>query len=436
MNIIDLEQEARKVLLGLGFKEAGLEQLFESLSGGWRMRCMLAGVLIQNADIMILDEPTNFLDLLGVIWLETYLTQMRDTSDKIVVVVSHDRAFLNNICEEIIILKDLSLAYFKGNISAYEQDIESQKLYWGRMKEAQDRQKAHMEATIRENTKLGKKTGDDNKLKMAKSRQKKLDERMGVQVSATGGRFKLNRDRVGFHDSLRDEIEVPVDEKGASMAIPDAPDLRFPGPLVSLESVTFRYNIKTSPVLNAVDLVLHTGDRVGILGLNGCGKSTLLKLLVASMEASQGKVSHHPRLKLGYYSQHSVEELQAEGLSDPDLSALALMCREAEGHLDEGEIRGLLSSLGLFGKTVSDVPVSQLSGGQLVCTLSVPFNISLDDVIDAISPIGSPGSESGTVENATYTCARRDNNTSRLSHSACIGKCAFIIQRGIADCFP
>lgn len=367
MNIFDVELEARKVLKGLGFKETQLDQPFESLSGGWRMRCMLAGVLIQSADIMILDEPTNFLDLLGVIWLETYLTRMSSEMDKTVILVSHDRAFLNNVCEEIVIIKDQSLKYFKGNISAYEDDLRSQRLYWGRMKEAQGRQVAHMEASIQNNIKQGKKSGDDNKLRMAKSRQKKVDDRMGVQVSATGGRFKLNRDRGGFHDTLRAEIEVPQEEKGVSVVIPNAPDLRFPGPLISMESLIFKYKSKDAPVLNGIDLVVHMGDRVGIMGLNGCGKTTLLRLLVGSLDSPQGKASRHPRLKLGYYSQHSVEELHEAGRSAPRLTALALILEEAEGNLDEGEVRKLLGSLGLPGRTASDVPVSQLSGGQLVC---------------------------------------------------------------------
>ncbi|PGH26479.1 hypothetical protein AJ80_01793 [Polytolypa hystricis UAMH7299] len=366
MRIVDIEKEARKVLLGLGFKEASLEQPFNSLSGGWRMRCAMAGVLIQHADIMILDEPTNFLDLLGVIWLENYLTKSERISNKIVILVSHDRDFLNTVCQEIVILRDQKLTYFKGNLSEYEEDVEAQKLYWGRMKEAQDKQIAHMETTIRENMKLGKKTGDDNKLRMAKSRQKKVDDRMGVQVSATGGRFKLNRDLPGYHESRRAEIEVPVDEKGVSIAIPDAPDLRFPGPLISMESILFKYKGRDALVLNGIDLVIHMGDRVGIMGLNGCGKTTLLRSLVGSTGVSKGTVSRHPRLKLGYYSQHAAEELKESVQSDPGTTALSLILREAEGELLEGGARSLLSSLGLVGRTASDVPVAQLSGGQLV----------------------------------------------------------------------
>lgn len=365
-NPVDTKQHSRQILVGLGFRETAFSTPFLDLSGGWRMRCMLASVLVQNPDIMILDEPTNFLDLLGVVWLENYLQQMHESSPTTMVLVSHDRDFVNAVCEEIIILRDQKLSYFKGNLEAYEKDFEEQKLYWGRMKEAQERQIAHMEATIRDTMKVGKKTNDDNKLRMAKSRQKKVDDRMGLQVSANGGRFKLNRDLVGWHLSSRAEIEVPTDEKGVWITIPDATELRFPGPLISSEGVVFRYKPDETPVLNGVDIVMHMGDRVGVMGLNGCGKSTLVRLLTGNMVPSKGKISNHSRLKLGYYAQHSIEDLQTEGQADPDLTALSLILKEADGQLDEGEVRGLLAALGLQGRIVSDVPMSRLSGGQLV----------------------------------------------------------------------
>ncbi|QMW37944.1 hypothetical protein G4B11_001180 [Aspergillus flavus] len=366
MKVVDIEQQARQILIGLGFHETTFDKPFLTLSGGWRMRCMLASVLIQSPDFMILDEPTNFLDLLGVVWLENYLRQLKDTSQTTIILVSHDRDFVNAVCEEIIILRDQKLTYFKGNLSAYEKDFEEQKLYWGRMKEAQERQIAHMEATIRETTKTGKKTNDDNKLCMAKSRQKKLDDRMGVQVSATGGRFKLNRDRAGWHSSSREEIEVPTDEKGTSLILPDATELRYPGPLISAEGIVFKYKPNGAPVLDGVDLVMHMGDRIGLMGLNGCGKSTLIRLLVGNALPTKGKISTHSRLKLGYYAQHSIEDLQEQGQTDPNLTALGLMAKETDGTMSEGHLRGLLSSLGLQGRIASDVPVSRLSGGQLV----------------------------------------------------------------------
>ncbi|KAL4873824.1 hypothetical protein BDV12DRAFT_207551 [Aspergillus spectabilis] len=366
MKLVDIEQQARQILIGLGFKEDALSKPFPTLSGGWRMRCMLASVLIQNPDIMILDEPTNFLDLLGVVWLEEYLKQLRDLSQTTIVLVSHDRDFVNTVCEEIVIIRDQKLKYFKGNLSAYEKDFEEQKLYWGRMKEAQERQIAHMEATVRESIKVGKKTNDDNKLRMAKSRQKKLDDRMGVQVSARGGRFKLNRDLAGWHLSSRDEIDVPQDEKGVFITLPDPSELRFPGPLISLEGVTFKYKTGVAPILKGIDLTMHLGDRVGIMGLNGCGKSTLIRLVAGTTVPTQGKVTTHSRLKMSYYAQHSIEELQTLGQGDPTLTALGLMMKDVDSSLNEGQIRGMLSSLGLQGRTVSDVPIVRLSGGQLV----------------------------------------------------------------------
>lgn len=332
------------------------------------MRCMLASVLIQDSDVTILDEPTNFPDLLWVIWLEKYLQRLRESSGTTVLVVSHDRAFVDAVSEKIAALKDQKLTYFRGNLSDYEQNFEEQKLRWGRMKEAQDRQVAHMEATIRENTKLGKKTNDTNKLRQAKSRQKKVDDRTGVQVSATGGRFKLNRDLAGYHHSKRAEIEVPTDEKGTIILLPDPTELRFPGSLVSLEGVLFRYKPNDPPVLNGIDLVMHTGDRVGVMGLNGSGKSTLLQVLTGGMLPSKGKLTTYPRLKLGYYSQHAIEELQELSRSEPMLTALGLITREGQGQFSESDIRGLLSSLGLIGRVASDVPVVRLSGDQLVST--------------------------------------------------------------------
>ena len=197
MSLLDLEVKARGILRGLGFKEPDLQKPLRSLSGGWTMRCMLACVLFQDADIMILDEPTNFLDLFGIIWLQKYLIQLRTNSSRTVLLVSHDRDFIDNVCEEIVLMKDKSLAHFKGNLTEYEDDLRSRRINLTRMKEAQDRQAAHMEKTVRDNIKLGKKTGDDNKLRQAVSRQKRLDDRSGLQVSATGSRFKLSRDMTG-----------------------------------------------------------------------------------------------------------------------------------------------------------------------------------------------------------------------------------------------
>jgi ATPase subunit of ABC transporter with duplicated ATPase domains len=371
--IAEIEVKARSILSGLGFPKSLLEKPVSTLSGGWQMRTNLASCLLQPTDILILDEPTNFLDLLGIIWLQRFLLKLREEpSPPTVVLVSHDRDFINIVCQELIILRDQTLTYFRGDLISYDASIRDKKLYLGRMKAAQDKQKAHIQQTIQQTIKQGKAAGDENKLRQAKSRQKKLDDRMGMEKSASGGRFKLNRDLPGYHLTSRAEIDIPVDEKGVSILLPEAPDLRFPGPLVSLEKVTFKYptSKKTqSPlpvVLQDVDLTIHMGDRVGVVGLNGCGKSTLIKLLTDTTKPTKGTVTRHPRLRMGYYSQHAVEDLQSLGRSEPEVTALALLTRDVESELDEGELRGLLGSLGLPGRTASDVPLTKLSGGQVV----------------------------------------------------------------------
>jgi len=235
------------------------------------------------------------------------------------------------------------------------------------MKEAQDRQVAHMEKTIAANIKAGKKHGDDNKLRQAVSRQKRLEDRSGMQVSTKGGRFKLSRDRAGFRKTKRGEIEIPPEEAAVSLQLPLAPDLRFPGPLVSLDQVTFDYNVKKdSPVLRNVNLSIYMGSRVGIVGLNGSGKSTIVKLVTDVVKPIKGTVTRHPRLRLGYYSQLAVENLRAAGKTNPTQTALGTLAAEVGDAMDEGDMRALLGSFHLAGSVASDVPVAKLSGGQLV----------------------------------------------------------------------
>ena len=362
----EIESRAKKILTGLGFTDTYMAKPVKSLSGGWRMRTALATALLQETDILILDEPTNFLDLLGIIWLQRHLESLQDAADSpTLILVSHDRDFIS-VCTDLLILRDKQLEYFHGDLPAYEESRADRRLWLTKMKEAQEKQRSHMQRTIANNIKAGKANDDDNKLRQAKSRQKRLEDRMGMAVNARGGRFKLNRDLPGWHDAAREEIEIPKEERSVTIAIPEPGELRFPGALLSLEGVTFRYSKTSAVVLQDVNLTVHAGDRVGILGLNGAGKSTLIKLLVGDGTPSKGTVTTHPRLKLGYYSQHAVEALQHLGREESDLTALSLLSGEVGAELDEGQVRGLLGSLGLPGRFASDVPVAKLSGGQLV----------------------------------------------------------------------
>ncbi|GAB1316640.1 ABC transporter domain-containing protein [Madurella fahalii] len=396
----DIESSAKKILTGLGFTEAYMSKPAGSLSGGWRMRSSLAAALLQETDILILDEPTNFLDLLGIIWLQRYLQSLEDLdTPPTLILVSHDRDFASSVCTDLLIVKDKALTYFHGDLPTYESSQAEKKQYLAKMKEAQDKQKAHMQESIRQNLVQGRKNDDQNKIRQAKSRQKRLDDRMGMQVNERGGRFKLNRDLAGYHYSAREEIDIPQDERPVAIALPDPPDLRFPGALISLEGVTFRYPPARKgvppppPTLQDITLTVSPGDRIGILGLNGAGKSTLIRLLVSDPSQPQqpthpttssslvkGTITHHPRLKLSYYSQHAVANLQSLALSRPALTPLALLTEEtaaaaassssssttSSSELSEGDLRGLLATLGLPGRLASDVPVAKLSGGQLV----------------------------------------------------------------------
>ena len=148
--------------------------------------------------------------------------------------------------------------------------------------------------------------------------------------------------------------------------LPVAPELRFPGPLVSLEDVDVKYASKGPTILRSLNLSIFFGDRIGVVGFNGCGKSSLLKAITGTIASVKGTITKHSRLRIGYYSQHAVEELQNRAQADPSETALRVLSADAGGEMTEQEMRGLLGSFGLPGRTASDVPVGKLSGGQLV----------------------------------------------------------------------
>lgn len=152
----EMESKAKKILVGLGFSEANMAKPVSSLSGGWRMRTALATLLLQEAHILILDEPTNFLDLLGIIWLQKYLQSLQGVDNApTLILVSHDRGFIS-LCTDLLILKDKQLTYFHGDLPTYESSQSERKRWLTKMKEAQDKQKAHIQQSIAHNIKAGK----------------------------------------------------------------------------------------------------------------------------------------------------------------------------------------------------------------------------------------------------------------------------------------
>lgn len=276
------EARARSVLLGLGFQPEQLDQPFSSLSGGWRTRCELACALFQKVDILLLDECTNFLDLPAVVWLQSYLHSLEDTT---VLVITHDRDFADAAAQELLVLREQKIETFKGNLSAFEREKRKQIKWMTRMKDAADKKTAHMEETIQSNIAAARRTGDDKKLKQAVSRKKKIEERSGLEVSAKGTRFKLNRDLAGYHLKNRADFEIPTMDPPVKIALPsEPPPLRYPGALVSFEHVSFRYASKKPMVLSDITFSLHPGERIGLCGMNGHGKSTVVNLVVGALK--------------------------------------------------------------------------------------------------------------------------------------------------------
>ncbi|KAK5457120.1 hypothetical protein LTS15_004901 [Exophiala xenobiotica] len=387
------DARARKILLGLGFSESRIEQPFVSLSGGWRTRCDLACALIQQVDVLMLDEPTNFLDLPAIVWLERFIRSSLATTT--VVVVTHDRDFADAIAQELLLIRlapAKTLEVFKGNLTEYEKEKRRQIRRMTKMSEAQEKKNKHMEDSIMKNIKAAKRTGDDKKLKQAASRRKKLDERSGLEVGQNGGRFKLNRDLVGYHNRARDDIEIPEFDPPVSVTLPNQPEpLRHPGPLFSFDKVSYTYPKTGVWTLKDIDLVMHPGERLGLVGLNGSGKSTIVTLLMAAAtgglpRTTKGTIAVHSKARFACYSQHAVEQLEELGRQHPTQTALSHMMQLDGWTADEQTARGTLAKLGLRGNTVSDVPLAALSGGQRVrlalaeAFVNSPHLIVLDEV--------------------------------------------------------
>ncbi|KAJ3097813.1 hypothetical protein HK100_005252 [Physocladia obscura] len=305
-------------------------------------------------DILLLDEPTNHLDLPAILWLQKYLKNLDTVT---LVIVSHDRSFLNETVTEIIEMRNRALSYHSGNYDEFVADQEDKQIRDIHRVEALEKKKAHIEKSIQEGLRHAKKTGDDKKLGMVKSRQRKLDERFGLDVNENGHRFKLNRDMAGYHTTRRPGVELDIKDAPPKWSIPEPELPKNKSPLVEMESVSFSYSSNSRNVLQNVTLNIQMSEHIGIVGANGQGKSTLVNLLLKKLVPNKGTVQHHPKAKIAYISQDLTVSLPLEK------TPLGLM-KEQFPDVSEQELRAHLGGFGVGG--IATRPLSGFSGGQRV----------------------------------------------------------------------
>ncbi|KAJ3124745.1 hypothetical protein HK098_000891 [Nowakowskiella sp. JEL0407] len=349
------EAKVIEILNGLGFSKEKQTGPTSALSGGWRMRLSLARALFLKPDLLCLDEPTNHLDLPSVVWFQDYLKNHCD--GQTVLIVSHDRAFMNEVIEEVILFQDMKLTYHSGNYDDFERNREERSLAKQKQQETLDRKMKHVEKSIENAMKSAVKSGDDKKLNQVSSRKKAIEKgRYGPTHFDDGKRFKQSY-LAGYHDQFGLAIEQVKMEEEVNFKFPEPEPLRYLGPVLQVEGVSFKYK-KSDPefVLSNVTLNIERDCRIGIVGANGAGKSTLVNLILGELTPTVGTVTKHANLITGLYSQHDTNLLPT------DISALAHMQSLFPG-VKEQELRGILGSLGLKGKLATN-PIITLSGGQ------------------------------------------------------------------------
>ncbi|SCB81466.1 ATP-binding cassette, subfamily F, member 3 [Gilliamella bombicola] len=312
-----IRARAATLLHGLGFSNEQLMLPVKSYSGGWRMRLNLAQALMCRSDLLLLDEPTNHLDLDAVIWLEKWLSNYPGT----LILISHDRDFLDPLVNKIIHIEQKSLFEYTGNYSSFEIQRSTKLAQQQSLYESQQLKVAHLQNYI------DRFRAKATKAKQAQSRIKMLERMELIAPAHVDNPFHFNFKPSEF----------------------------LPSPLLRMEKVVAGYDDKI--ILEKIKLNLVPGSRIGLLGRNGAGKSTLIKLLAGELAPKEGHINLAKGVQLGYFAQHQLEYLR------PDESPLWHLTQLAEPKNTEQELRNYLGGFDFQGDKVTE-PVKTFSGGE------------------------------------------------------------------------
>lgn len=307
---------AAKLLDGLGFKPAEIDRPVQSFSGGWRMRLNLAQALMCRSDLLLLDEPTNHLDLEAVLWLQDWLRAYPGT----LLLISHDRDFLDDVTTHIAHLEQRTITLYSGNYSAFEVQRAARLAQQAAAYEQQQREVAHMQSFV------DRFKAQATKARQAQSRIKAL-ERMELIAPA--------------------HVDSPFH---FSFLAPE----KLPNPLLTLDKASAGYH--HNPIVSGVKLSLHPGDRIGLLGPNGAGKSTLIKVLAGAMAPLTGERLGAKDLRVGYFAQHQLEQLDP---TESPLKHFSILDPKAS----EQSLRDFLGGFDFRGDRVTEA-VAPFSGGE------------------------------------------------------------------------
>lgn len=312
----DANARAASLLDGLGFSQEQINQPVAAFSGGWRMRLNLAQALIARADLLLLDEPTNHLDVDAIFWLEDWLKRFPGT----LIVISHDRDFLDAVAEQIIHIDHQTATSYSGNYSSFERQLSERLAQQQAQFDKEQAQRKHLQAYI-----------DRFRYKASKARQ--AQSRIKALERLTSAAPLLAES--GFQFSFREPLALP-------------------NPLLTLARVQAGYDDKV--VLRDIKFNLVPGSRIGLLGRNGAGKSTLVKLLAGELKAQAGVVELSSGVRLGYFAQHQLE------LLDVNASPL-LHLQRLDEQASEQQLRDFIGGFGFSGDQALS-QVGPMSGGE------------------------------------------------------------------------